>query len=63
MSFGDMLEQSFKREEMREGEIVHGHVVAIQKDHAIVDIGFKAEGVVNLSEFPVIDGKLSMIVS
>jgi small subunit ribosomal protein S1 len=57
MSFGDMLEQSFRREEMREGEIVHGHVVAIQKDHAIVDIGFKAEGVVSLGEFPVIDGK------
>ncbi|MCK6548372.1 30S ribosomal protein S1 [Myxococcota bacterium] len=52
-----MLEQSFKQDELREGEIVTGHIVAVQKDRAIVDIGFKAEGEVSLAEFPVVDGK------
>jgi small subunit ribosomal protein S1 len=57
MSFGDMLEQSFrKQDEVREGDIVEGTVVAVQKDQVIVDFGFKSEGVVSLSEFPKVDG-------
>ena len=34
-----------------EGEIVKGEVVAIDKDSVIVDIGFKSEGEIPLSEF------------
>jgi small subunit ribosomal protein S1 len=52
MSFIDMLEQSFEEKEIREGDIVDGTVVAVQKDQIIVDFGFKSEGVVRSSEFP-----------
>ena len=57
MSFVDLLEQSFSQDEVREGEIVEGTVVQIRRDQAIIDFGFKSEGVVRLSEFPIIDGK------
>ncbi len=57
MSFGDLLEQSFQSEEVREGEIVAGTIVAVRKDHVIVDIGFKSEGLVPIGHFPVIEGK------
>ena len=55
-SFADLFESSLQNE-VREGEIVKGRVVAIQRDHAIIDIGFKSEGMVRIGEFPVIDGK------
>lgn len=58
MSFGDLLEQSFRKDdEMREGDIVRGVVVAIRKEHVIIDFGFKSEGVVPLHEFPHVEGR------
>ena len=35
----------------KEGEIVKGRVVQITRDHVVVDIGGKSEGVISLSEF------------
>ncbi|MCC7385466.1 MAG: 30S ribosomal protein S1 [Deltaproteobacteria bacterium] len=55
MSFADLFEQSIANE-VREGEIVRGTVVAVQRDHVIVDIGFKSEGMVRIEEFPLVDG-------
>lgn len=52
MSFGDLLEQSFQQDEIREGDIVDGRVVAVQRDQVIIDFGFKSEGAVSASEFP-----------
>lgn len=52
MSFVDMLEQSLNEEEIREGDIVDGTVVAVRKDQVIIDFGFKSEGAVPASEFP-----------
>jgi small subunit ribosomal protein S1 len=58
MSFGDLLEQSFrKQDDVREGDIVEGTVVAVQRENAVIDFGFKSEGVVAIREFPSIDGK------
>ena len=57
MSFVDMLEQSLNEEEVREGDIVEGTVVAVRKDQVIVDFGFKSEGAIRVQEFPTVDGK------
>ena len=38
--------------EIREGEIVKGRVMGVTRDEVIVDVGFKSEGVIPLSEFP-----------
>jgi small subunit ribosomal protein S1 len=45
----DMYEESFKR--FAEGEVVTGRVISIDKDHVLVDIGYKSEGQVRIQEF------------
>jgi small subunit ribosomal protein S1 len=41
--------------EIQEGELVKGRIVAITEKEIAVDIGFKAEGVIPIDEFPEID--------
>jgi small subunit ribosomal protein S1 len=36
--------------QLRRGEVVEGTVMAIERDHALIDIGFKSEGVVPVQE-------------
>ena len=40
---------------IHEGEIVRGKIVAITDNGVAIDIGFKSEGLVSLTEFPNID--------
>ena len=46
-------EQSLK--EIREGEIVRGRIVSISGKEIAIDIGFKAEGTIDIDEFDDID--------
>ena len=39
-------------QDFREGEVVRGTVVDITEDRVLVDIGYKSEGIISLSEFP-----------
>ncbi len=48
--FSQLFEEYVKNEK-REGEVVQGVVVGIDKDMAIIDVGLKSEGRVPLSEF------------
>ena len=51
--FGKILaehEQSH-RSEISEGEVVKGRVVKISDQNVIIDVGFKSEGIVAISEF------------
>ena len=59
-SFAELLEQSYARDEVLEGEIVHGTVVSISKDYVLVDVGYKSEGMVPIHEFPLINGVISV---
>ncbi|NOQ20154.1 MAG: 30S ribosomal protein S1 [Desulfobacterales bacterium] len=45
----DMYEESFKR--FAEGEVVTGRIISIDKDHVLIDIGYKSEGQVRMQEF------------
>ena len=45
----DLYEESFKR--FAEGELVTGRIISIDKDHVLVDIGYKSEGQVRIQEF------------
>src|SRR5437763_15905552 len=36
-----------------EGEVVHGKVVRVDKDEVLVDIGYKSEGVIPVSELSI----------
>ena len=44
----------------REGEIVQGTVVKVQRDQVVVDIGGKSEGVISLSEFADATGQIEV---
>lgn len=51
----DMYEESFKR--FAEGEVVNGRIISVDKDHVLVDIGYKSEGRIRIREFEV-DGEV-----
>src|SRR5215207_7286089 len=58
--FAALFAESLKKEEAKEGEILRGTVIAVGKDYAIVDIGYKSEGQVALEEFRGADGSIDV---
>jgi small subunit ribosomal protein S1 len=55
-SLMDMYEESFKR--FAEGAVVTGRIISVDKDHVLVDIGYKSEGQIRTQEFMDEDGNL-----
>ena len=49
--FEALLNESFKIDTPQEGSVVKGKVIAIEAGFAIVDVGYKMEGRVELKEF------------
>jgi len=49
--FAAMLDESFLDRDRIEGSVITGHVIAIENDEAVVDVGLKSEGRVPLKEF------------
>ena len=49
--FEALLNESLEKETPEEGSVVKGTVIAIENGQAIIDVGFKAEGRVDLKEF------------
>ncbi len=61
--FADLFEQSVaKADALKEGDIVTGTVIAVGKDHVVVDIGYKSEGVIRVDEFVEPGGEPSVKV-
>ena len=56
-SLMDMYEESFKR--FAEGAVVTGRIISVDKDHVLVDIGYKSEGQIRTQEFMDEDGNLN----
>jgi small subunit ribosomal protein S1 len=59
-NFAALFEESLKQDEVKEGDIVRGTVIAVAKDYAIIDIGYKSEGQVSLDEFRGADGAIAV---
>ncbi|MCB1497506.1 MAG: 30S ribosomal protein S1 [Bauldia sp.] len=55
--FAALLNESFNAEEVMEGSVVKGTIVAIEKDLAVIDVGLKTEGRIPLKEFSVAGGE------
>ncbi len=55
LSFAELLESS-EINSKREGEVVRGKIIALHGDQVVVDIGYKSEGVIDISEFRTTDG-------
>ncbi|HEY3898062.1 MAG TPA: 30S ribosomal protein S1 [Chthoniobacter sp.] len=49
----DLIAKSFR--EFREGQIVKGHILEVRPREVLVDIGYKSEGAIPLSEFDSAD--------
>ena len=52
-----LYEESFKR--FAEGEVVTGRIIAVDRDHVQVDIGYKSEGQIPIHEFRDETGKIT----
>src|SRR4051794_16779202 len=59
-SFAALFEESIRREEIKEGQIVRGRVIQLNKDHVVIDIGYKSEGQVPIEEFTAADGTVTV---
>ncbi|MEF9941458.1 MAG: 30S ribosomal protein S1 [Lachnospiraceae bacterium] len=49
LTFEQMLEESFKT--IRNGEVVDGTVIGVKPDEIILNIGYKADGIISRSEY------------
>jgi len=55
--FAALFEGSAGGQAFKSGDVVKGTVVEVQEDYALVDINYKSEGLVSLSEFRMVEGK------
>ena len=53
----DMYEESFKR--FAEGEVVTGRIISVDREHVLVDIGYKSEGQIRIHEFRDENGEIT----
>jgi small subunit ribosomal protein S1 len=49
--FAALLAESFEKTDLAEGSVIKGRVTAIEKDVAVIDVGLKTEGRIQLREF------------
>ncbi|MFP3867972.1 MAG: 30S ribosomal protein S1 [Desulfobacteraceae bacterium] len=52
----ELYEESLRR--VQEGEVISGRIVSIDKDFAVVDIGYKCEGQIPIQEFTSPEGEV-----
>ena len=60
MSMEEMYEQSLRQ--INEGELITGEIIKIEEDFVLVDIGYKSEGGIPISEFRDSDGNITATV-
>ena len=64
MNFADALDEYLNSDfgDLDEGTIVAGEVVKVDKDYVLVDVNFKSEGQIPVSEFTEADGTVTIEV-
>ncbi len=55
--FQKMFESALSQSVIASGDIVKGKVVEVQSDYVLVDINYKSEGLIPISEFRIIEGQ------
>ncbi len=60
MGFQEILESSLK--DLKEGEIVQGEIIQITSDNVVVDVGYKSEGRIPISQFQNKEGTTTVKV-
>jgi small subunit ribosomal protein S1 len=60
-SFASLFDASMEHaDSLKEGEIVKGRVIKVNRDTVVVDIGYKSEGVIPANEFIDTSGKVNV---
>lgn len=55
-SFEKLFSESLSKKDFKVGDVVTGRVVEVQSDYVLVDINYKSEGLIPISEFRVVEG-------
>ncbi|MCB0355609.1 MAG: 30S ribosomal protein S1 [Bdellovibrionales bacterium] len=55
-NFAQLFEESLDERDFKVGDVVTGRVVNILEDFVLVDINYKSEGMIPISEFRVVEG-------
>jgi small subunit ribosomal protein S1 len=55
-SFEKLFSESVNKKDFKVGDVVTGRVVEVQPDFVLVDINYKSEGLIPISEFRVVEG-------
>ena len=61
MSFEQMLEESLKT--IHTGEIVEGTVISVKEDEAVLNIGYKSDGILTRNEYSNNPTDLTTVIS
>src|ERR1700752_45851 len=54
--FAKLFSEAVSRNDFKVGDVVSGRVVEVQDDYVLVDINYKSEGLIPISEFRVVEG-------
>lgn len=54
--FASLFEEAVSERDVKVGDIVHGKIVEVQTDYVLIDISYKSEGLIPMSEFRVVEG-------
>jgi small subunit ribosomal protein S1 len=55
-SFEKLFSESLDENDFKIGDVVSGRVVEVQTDYVLVDINYKSEGLIPISEFRIVEG-------
>jgi small subunit ribosomal protein S1 len=55
--FSAIFEDSVKEKDFKVGDVVQGKIVEVQNDYVLVDIAYKSEGLIPISEFRMVEGQ------
>ncbi len=56
-AFENLFVKSLDERDFKVGDVVKGDVVEVQEDYVLVDINYKSEGLIPISEFRVVEGQ------
>ncbi len=55
--FAGLFEKSLSERDFKVGDVVTGRIVEVQEDYVLVDIQYKSEGLIPISEFRMVEGQ------
>ena len=61
MSFEQMLDETFKT--IHNGEVLEGKVISVRPDEAVLNIGYKADGILTSNEYSNTPVDLTTVIS